>query len=180
MKGIFSSWKQKPPRRQPARVGCDSPSTQRRDWQRHEPHKGSQTLCCPLPSPVEPPGRRVWVFILVHSKLNLFSEGRGEFHHLSSFPALASWMCFPPTAPTMHFTFRRQRTALRRKLKIYHSWSGNIYGEKHPCQTVRSTLEENLSCITNLFSDCFCLQKTPSNNNKKINQSTVIDGILKN
>lgn len=39
-------------------------------------------------------------------------------------------MCFPPTAPTMHFTFRRQRTALRGKRKIYRSRSGNKYERK--------------------------------------------------
>lgn len=163
------SWKQKSPRRQPARAGCDSPSTQRRDWQRHVPHKGSQTLYCTLSSPMEPPGRRAWLFILAHSKLNIFIFKRKRGNFITS-----------PVSQHLHLECvshqQHQQCISCSEGKEQH-WEENgkfttpdqvrNTGEKHPCKTVRSTLEKNLSCFTNLFPDCFRLQKKPVTTTKK-------------
>lgn len=66
-------------------------------------------------------------------------------HHLPSFPALESWMCFPPTAQATRFMFKRQRTAVWGKWKIYHSWSGNKYGRKTSLSNSQKYFAEKIS-----------------------------------
>lgn len=118
MKGIFSLRKAKPPRRQLARAGYDSPSTRSRDWQRHSAHKGSQALCCPLASPVEPPRSRAWLLILAHSKLKLFLFRRkGEISLPLQLPSTWILNVFPTNSTSNAFHIQKAKNSTEREME---------------------------------------------------------------